>query len=161
MTGRTHDLVAFTGMIMVLAYLPVTDMSLATAVVGFGANMLGGLGPDLDEATADIWDKLRGGSLISRIISPLLGGHRLISHSILGMWLIGIGLKWLLAKIGAVLIVDMNIVWWAFMIGYASHLISDMLTKEGVPLLFPIPIKFGFPPFKALRITTGKIMEKA
>ncbi len=161
MTGRTHDLAAFTAMVAVLAYQPVFEMSLATAVVSFGANMLGGLGPDLDEATADIWRKMRGGSIISRIVSPLLGGHRLISHSLLGVWLIGIGLKWLLAKISGVLIVDMDIVWWAFMIGYVSHLVSDTITKEGVPWLFPIPIKFGFPPFKALRITTGEMMEKA
>jgi membrane-bound metal-dependent hydrolase YbcI (DUF457 family) len=55
---------------------------------------------------------------------------------------------------------DAHIVWWAFMIGVASHLFMDMFTKEGVPLLLPIPVKFGIPPLKALRLTTGKIGEK-
>jgi hypothetical protein len=35
----------------------------------------------------------------------------------------------------------------------------DSFTKEGVPWLLPIPIKFGFPPLKRLRVTTGKLGE--
>lgn len=45
------------------------------------------------------------------------------------------------------------------MIGYFSHLFMDMFTREGVPLLLPIPVKFGLPPFKRLRMTTGKAIE--
>lgn len=55
--------------------------------------------------------------------------------------------------------IDIDIVWWAFMIGMASHLIMDTFTKEGVPWLLPLPVKFGIPPFRAWRITTGKIGE--
>lgn len=47
------------------------------------------------------------------------------------------------------------------MVGYISHLLMDTVTKEGVPWLFPIPIKFGIPPFKAFRIKTGGLIEKA
>jgi membrane-bound metal-dependent hydrolase YbcI (DUF457 family) len=56
--------------------------------------------------------------------------------------------------------VDQVVVWWAFMMGVASHLMADALTKEGVPFFFPIPIKLGFPPIKFLRITTGEWVEK-
>lgn len=42
------------------------------------------------------------------------------------------------------------------MIGMASHLVMDTFTKEGVPWLLPIPVKFGIPPLKRFRITTGK-----
>ena len=45
------------------------------------------------------------------------------------------------------------------MIGYTAHLLADGLTEEGLPLLFPIRIKFGFPPFKKWRIKTGGWME--
>jgi membrane-bound metal-dependent hydrolase YbcI (DUF457 family) len=45
------------------------------------------------------------------------------------------------------------------MIGMLSHLVMDTLTKEGVPWFLPIPIKLGFPPKKAWRITTGKWVE--
>jgi membrane-bound metal-dependent hydrolase YbcI (DUF457 family) len=55
---------------------------------------------------------------------------------------------------------DAHIVWWAFMIGVASHLFMDMFTKEGIPLLLPVPIKFGIPPIRTLRLTTGKLGEK-
>lgn len=56
--------------------------------------------------------------------------------------------------------VQIDLVWWAFMIGMLSHLIMDSFTKEGVPWLLPIPVKFGFPPLRRLRITTGKFTEK-
>ncbi|MBI4136640.1 metal-dependent hydrolase, partial [Candidatus Roizmanbacteria bacterium] len=46
------------------------------------------------------------------------------------------------------------------MIGYFSHLVTDSMTTQGVPWLFPIPIRFGIPPIKALRIKTGGFMEK-
>jgi hypothetical protein len=36
----------------------------------------------------------------------------------------------------------------------------DTLTTEGVPWLLPIPIKFGIPPIKALRIQTGGLVER-
>ena len=55
--------------------------------------------------------------------------------------------------------VQIEYVWWAFIIGMISHLIMDSFTKEGVPWLLPIPIKFGFPPIRKFRITTGKWVE--
>ncbi|HET7320505.1 MAG TPA: metal-dependent hydrolase, partial [Candidatus Saccharimonadales bacterium] len=55
--------------------------------------------------------------------------------------------------------VNNGYVWWAFMIGMLSHLAMDTLTKEGVPWLLPIPIKFGIPPLRKFRITTGKLVE--
>lgn len=161
MTGRTHDLSAFTALVMILATQDVPSMSLATAVVGFGATMIGGLTPDIDEPAAEFWTRLPAGSIIGRIIKPFMGGHRVISHSLVGVFIIGWLVKFLLGKISGVLIVDMDIVWTAFMIGYISHLIVDSFTKEGVPWLFPIPIKIGFPPFKFMRITTGGTTEKA
>jgi hypothetical protein len=35
----------------------------------------------------------------------------------------------------------------------------DTITKEGVPWLFPIPVRMGLPPFKLLRVTTGSFVE--
>jgi membrane-bound metal-dependent hydrolase YbcI (DUF457 family) len=55
--------------------------------------------------------------------------------------------------------IDSQVVWIAFMIGLISHLVMDMFTKEGVPWLLPVPIKFGLPPLRQLRITTGKASE--
>ena len=56
--------------------------------------------------------------------------------------------------------VDVRFVWYAFIVGYLSHLVMDTVTKEGVPWLLPIPFKFGFPPIRRLRITTDTWVEK-
>lgn len=161
MTGRTHDLAAFTALSYIVATQPLQEISLATGLVAISANFLGGLAPDLDQSTSSFWGKIRGGSIFGKLIAPLLGGHRFISHSIVGIILFGILLDKLLNLAGSVLFVDMNIVWWAFMIGFVSHLVMDTLTKEGVPWLFPIPIHFGIPPLSFLRIKTGGIIEKS
>ena len=161
MTGRTHDLSAFTALTITLALLSIPHMSLGTAVVAFGANMVGGLAPDLDQPSAKLYSDIRGGRILSKIIDPLLGSHRFLSHSILGIALFGFLSKFLLDAISGVLLVDMQIVWWAFMIGFVSHLVMDTLTKEGVPWLFPVPLHFGFPPFKFLRLKTGGFIEKS
>lgn len=160
MTGRTHDLAAFTALTLYLAYQPVPQMTLATAVTAFGANMIGGLLPDIDDETSDIWDKIRGGSVIGKIIHPLLGHHRMISHSILGMVVIGFLINLILGAVNRIVLVDMSVVLWAIMLGYLSHLVMDSLTPEGVPWLFPIPIRMGFPPVRTFRIKTGGLLEK-
>lgn len=160
MLGRTHDLAIFTSLSYLVATQPLPEMSLATAITSFGASFVGALIPDIDQSTADIWKRLPAGTIFSRILAPLLGGHRFISHSFLGLGLFGFLSKVSFEAASQVVLVDMKIVWAAFMIGYLSHLLMDTLTKEGVPWLFPIPTKFGFPPFRFLRIKTGGVIEK-
>jgi membrane-bound metal-dependent hydrolase YbcI (DUF457 family) len=159
MTSRTHDLAAFTALSSVFVITPLVQMSLATLFVSIFANMIGGLIPDLDNHSSEIWDKIRGGSFVSALITPLFGGHRLFSHSLLGTIFFGYISHLFLSAISHILVVDMNVVWWAFMIGFISHLLMDGITKEGIPLLFPIHINFGFPPLRLLRFRTGSIGE--
>lgn len=160
MTGRTHDLAAFTALTITISVIPIGHMTLATALVAIGSNMLGGLAPDIDQSTGALWKKVRFGSILGKIAYPIFGGHRNISHSLLGILFFGIAAKFILTLISSVLIVDMNIVWWAFMIGVVSHLIADTFTHSGVPWLFPLPTNFGIPPIKALRFHTGSFIEK-
>ncbi len=160
MTGRTHDLAAFSALTYIVAASPIIHMSLATALCAFTANLIGGLTPDIDQPTADLWHKLPGGTFYSRLFTPLMGGHRFISHSIIGIVLFGFLAHFILVLMSKSLLTNMNIVWWAFMIGYISHLIMDSFTREGVPWLFPIPFKFGLPPITAFRIKTGGFLEK-
>ena len=161
MTGRTHDLAAFTLLLGVVALEPLHKMSLATVLVAFSANMIGGLAPDIDQSSASLYRKIRGGNIIAKLIDPLLGGHRFISHSIVGVLMFGFLARIILEMLGTFVLVDMEIVWWAFMIGFASHLLTDFFTHDGIPLLFPIPIHFGFPPFSFLRMKTGGVVEKS
>lgn len=161
MTGRTHDLAAFTALTCIIAFTQIPHISFATGIVAFGANMIGGLAPDIDQPTGTLWRKLPAGTLYSRLFTPFLGGHRFLSHSLAGFILFGFLSQLLLKLLSHVLIVNMHIVWWSFLIGYASHLVMDTITKEGVPWLFPLPFHFGFPPVTFLRIKTGGLIEKA
>ena len=161
MTGRTHDLTAFTALGYLVASYPIPYISLSTAIGAVSANLIGGLFPDLDQPTGRLWRELPAGTIFGKILAPLFGGHRFISHSLLGLFIFGYGVKYLLNLMSSTILIDMHVIWIAFMLGYVSHLVMDSITKEGVPWLFPVPIKFGFPPFKFMRIKTGGLAEQA
>ncbi|MGF7228432.1 MAG: metal-dependent hydrolase [Candidatus Saccharibacteria bacterium] len=160
MIGRTHDVAAATALGAVVIFGPARTITLATALVAILANQIGGIAPDIDQPTAPFWRNLPIGGPIGKVFDKLLGGHRFITHSILGLALFGLLLHLLLVTLTPIMPhVDTGMVWWAFMIGMLSHLVMDSFTKEGVPWLLPIPIKFGFPPLRRLRIATGKLGE--
>ena len=160
MTGRTHDLAAFTLLSLVFVALPeVPHVSLPTLLVAFSANFVGGLFPDIDQPTSDFWDNFRLGPYLAKVICPALGGHRHISHSFLGFVLTAVGSQLLFTVLGTIVLVDMNIVWWCFMIGVASHYLTDFFTRDGLPLLWPLKNKFGFPPWRWMRMEGGSWVE--
>jgi inner membrane protein len=159
-TGRTHDLAAITALGAVVLFEPLPTISLSTALMALLANQIGGIAPDIDQPTAPFWRNLPIGGFFGRIFDRVLGGHRFLTHSLLGVALFGLvvhlGLQFVQPLLGQI---NIGYVWWAFMIGLVSHLILDSFTKEGVPWLLPIPVKFGLPPLKSLRLTTGKKFE--
>lgn len=160
MTGRTHDLAALSLLNVIVATSAVPSMSVATALVAVSACAIGGLAPDIDQPTAALWRRLPAGTFWGQLLSPLLGRHRFISHSIVGIFLFGYVSKFLLQLMSTFVLVDIDIVWYAFMIGFISHLLIDTITRDGVPWLFPIPWRFGFPPIRVLRIKSGGVIEK-
>ena len=160
MTARTHDLAAITALGIVFLVMPLQSVTLATVIVAIFSNLVGGIAPDIDQPTAPLWRNLPVGKYIGKFFDKMLGGHRFISHSIIGLVLFGFLFHLILILLHPIMgSVNIGYVWWAFMIGMASHLVMDTLTKEGVPWLLPIPVKFGFPPVKKWRITTGKWVE--
>jgi inner membrane protein len=160
MTARTHDLAAITALGVVVLVHPPEAVRLSTVLIAILANQLGGIAPDIDQPTAPLWRNLPVGKFVGRIFDRLLGGHRFLSHSLLGLALFGFLANLLLHFIHPLMPhVDIQLVWYAFLIGMASHLVMDTFTKEGVPWLLPIPIKFGLPPLKKFRVTTGKKFE--
>jgi len=160
MTARTHDVAAATALaVVVLIYAP-ESLRLSTMLVALLANQLGGIAPDIDQPTAPLWRNLPEGHFVGKFFGKLLGGHRFISHSLAGLALFAYLSNLLLHFLHPVMPhVDIRLVWWAFIIGYVSHLVMDSLTKEGVPWLLPIPFKFGLPPLRKFRVTTGKAVE--
>jgi inner membrane protein len=160
MTGRTHDLAAITALGALVLIEPLHTMTLATALISILANQIGGIAPDIDQPTAPLWRNLPEGKFVGKIVGKGMGGHRFITHSVLGAAIFGVLVYYLLRFLHPIMPhVNSGYVWWAFMIGMISHLIMDTFTKEGVPWLLPIPVKFGFPPIKSLRLTTGKFVE--
>lgn len=161
MTGRTHDLAAFTALSLTIIFLPLHKVTFATGIVAIVSNLVGGIAPDIDQPTAPFWRNLPVGGVVGRILDRLLGGHRFLSHSLIGVALFGIGWHYFLQFLKpSIPSIDTNVIWWTFMIGFVSHLVMDTFTHEGVPWLLPVPVKFGLPPFKLFRLQTGGIMER-
>lgn len=161
MIGRTHDLAALTSLVLVVSVNRPLTISLSTLLLGLVANQIGGIIPDIDQPTAPFWRNLPIGNLFGKVFSKVSGGHRFITHSLLGVVLFGLAVRALLTFLSPLLgSTNLGYVWWSFMIGMVSHLIMDSLTKEGVPLLLPFSWHFGLPPLKAFRITTGKKVEQ-
>jgi inner membrane protein len=160
MIARTHDLAAMTTLAVVFLVSPVQTFTLSTVILAIVANLIGGITPDIDQPTAPFWRNLPIGNIFGKVFGRMAGGHRFLTHSIIGVALAGYVFNLLLTFLHPIMpSVDISIVWWAFMIGIVSHLIMDSFTKEGVPWLLPIPVKFGFPPVKSWRITTDTWVE--
>lgn len=160
MTARTHDTAALALLLVATLVWPPAQMTGATAIVALLANQLGGIAPDIDQPTAPLWRNLPVGRYIGKMFGTLVGGHRFLCHSLLGLVAFAVGAGLLLELLQPILPpIDTGFVWTAFVLGVVSHLIMDTLTKEGVPWLLPLPFKFGFPPVRAWRITTGKKAE--
>lgn len=160
MTARTHDVFAFASLITVASYYPPALLNTTTLIASLVGNVIGALLPDIDQASNRLWDLLPGGDYLGKILKNLFLSHRTLSHSLLGVFLISKFLDWLTPKFLNPALIDAQIVNLAIMIGYISHLLIDMLTKEGIPLFFPFKLKIGFPPIASLRIKTGKKFEK-
>jgi len=123
--------------------------------------MVGALTPDLDQPTANLWRRLLAGRAIGRIFNKFSGGHRHLTHSLIGILIIGFGLRWLLTHlINPVYINESFIIWRAFMIGYISHPIADSFTDHGVPWFWPLSPHIKIPPGPgSVRVTTGSLVE--
>ncbi len=159
MTARTHDAFAFASFVTAAVLFPPQKITLLTLGVSIIANNIGGLFPDLDQASNRLWDLLPGDHAMGNALRKLFLAHRTITHSALGLGIVWfVGTQWL-SKMFNPAYIDGTVVFWSFFVGILSHMIADSLTKEGLPLLFPIPWKFGIPPIKALRVTTGSWVE--
>jgi inner membrane protein len=159
--ARTHDTAALAALLLVTLVIPLPVLNLSTVLLALLANQIGGIVPDIDQPTAPLWRNLPIGKYLGRLVGNSLGGHRFLTHSILGVVLFGFLARALLGYLTPLLNhANTGFIWWAFMIGMISHLLLDSFTKEGVPLFLPLPVKVGLPPLKKLRITTGKNLEK-
>lgn len=159
MTSKTHNVVAFACLLSATLYYPPHALNFLTLFSSVVGNIIGALSPDLDQASNRLWDLLPGGDYMGRIFRPFFLGHRSLSHSLLGTFIYFQILVWVLPRILNPAYLDVKIVLVSMMIGYISHLLSDSITEEGLPLFFPLQWKFGFPPIREWRMKTGKWFE--
>lgn len=159
MTAKTHNAFAVATLVTAAAFFPPDRLNVLTLVGAIIAADIGALIPDMDGAGNRLWDLFPAGKTAGKFLRRVFYKHRTITHSIVGMYIIFKGLEWLLPKFLNPAFVDPNIILWSIMIGYASHLLADSLTEEGLLLLFPLNLTFGFPPIKKWRIKTGKWFE--
>lgn len=161
MLGTTHQMVA---LLTALWWLITYPLSLGPVVgtMSVIAVMVGALTPDLDHPTANIWRRLLGGRAIGNIFQAFSGGHRHMTHSVLGM----VGIGWLTHWLMLTLLTpsfhdEARVIWFAFMIGYISHPIADTLTDIGVPWFWPLKWHIRIPPGpEEVRVTTGSLVER-
>lgn len=113
---------------------PTTYIAIGLTIVG-GA--VGGLLPDIDHPNSKIGRKVPP---VSKLIN-LLCGHRGFTHTLLAVilftYLLFI-LNGLLPMWAKEYMIPMSL---GLIVGYSSHLLLDMLTVSGIPLLFPFTKK--------------------
>lgn len=159
MTSRTHDAFAFASLVTAAAFVPLPSMTLLTAVGAVIAADIGAAIPDMDTAGNRLWEMLPQGAKVGKILKHVFYKHRTFTHSLIGVYTIYRFLEWLFPRILNSEMVDPAIILWSTMIGIVSHLVSDALTEEGIPIFFPIRFTFGLPPVKSIRIKTGGWFE--
>ena len=160
MTARTHDAIAFTSLFAVAVYISPAELNLYTLFAAIIGNQIGSILPDIDQAGNRLWDFLPAGDTLGKYLRRIFYKHRTITHSIIGVVIIFIFFGWLLPKIFNATVINPQIVLVAIMIGVIAHLVADSFTEEGIPLFFPLKLKFGIPPITSWRIKTDGWFEK-
>jgi len=160
MTSRTHDLFAFASLVTVAVNYPPVSLNVTTLVAASVGSIVGSLLPDIDQASNRLWDLLPAGHVFGRVLKNLFLHHRTISHSLLGIFILNGALSWLFPKLFNPNFINVQIIYYAIMVGFISHLFLDGFTEEGIPLFFPLKWKIGFPPIASWRIKTGQWFEK-
>ena len=84
------------------------------------------------------------------LLAAAFSKHRGITHSLIGLVCATYAVEsWLGAS------------WMIFAVGYASHLLADMLTDRGVPLLWPLKQDFSLPTGLSTGRFFSSLVEKA
>lgn len=143
--GDTHAAIggaAFLGDCAIAGMAPgIHIWSAGVLISGWVIASISALGPDID-SKGSIISQLFGypSQLISFGIRKAFGGHRKITHSILGLLIIAVLLY---------LAVMAGLPYWvgyAIGIGWVSHVAADSLTTMGCPWIWPVDLhNYGLP----------------
>lgn len=134
MNGKTHLVI---GVAVGMATAQAMNIPLQ---IGAAMGAVAALLPDIDHPQSYITSFIPFGFLVAKVI----GGHRGITHSLVAL---AIG-----ALAARPLVSDEYLL--IFVAAYLSHLMADMCTADGVPLLLPIGFRFKILPGVILRYTS-------
>lgn len=149
MTGKHHAIAGVcVGGCLTVSAVYAGDYELLPIVSGFVGAVLGSLFPDIDTSTSKMGKKLKP---ISKIINKMFG-HRGFFHCPLLI----IGLFFLFKYIFETNnITEYSIAYMGFLFGIGIHLVCDMMTKGGIPVLYP----FYTAKFSLTRLKSGSEKE--
>ena len=131
MTGKHHLIAGVcVGSCLTTSVIISGNYEAIPIATGFLGAVVGSLFPDIDTSTSKIGRKIK---IISKIINNIFG-HRGLFHCPLLI----IGLFFLFRYIfERNAITEYNIAYIGFLFGMGIHLVCDMFTKGGIPVLYP------------------------
>ncbi len=102
--------------------------------------------------------------------AQFLGGHRGFTHSLLGVLLLSLFFAMIVLSLPIVFVMskmnlqpvlfeEVKIAFEAIITGWIMHIAADSITRGGVPLFWPLPTRYGFPPKSLWRFKVGTIWE--
>jgi membrane-bound metal-dependent hydrolase YbcI (DUF457 family) len=138
--GVVSSQVVWLASLPLTARAPTPELQIKGAVAGFLVAALASFLPDLDHPMSTV------GRYIPGWIRHLMGGHRMLSHSLLA-----VGSAWWLTGY----LLENPIIANAVAVGWGVHIFLDMLTKQGAGLLYPLTRR----KFRIGWMTTGSEAE--
>lgn len=128
-----------------------SDIASFEGMIFITGAVIGSLFPDIDHRGSYLGRKAK----ITSTITNALFGHRGITHSpiVMGAFVFFL---YLLSKLFIVTSPFIKLWFIGFFLGILSHIFLDMLTKGGVPLLYP----FSKKKISLTNIKTGSVGEK-
>lgn len=140
MMGKSHLIIGLGvgALLATVTNADITHIGLLAMVAGAGAML-----PDIDHRHAPIRQRL---GIVGNVLLFWLP-HRGLTHSLL-----------VLVAVSGLAVFFWHIFGLALAAGYASHLIADMTTQRGLPILYPWKANFYVLPH-GFRVTTGKLSE--
>jgi len=122
--------------------------SFVTLGIVLAGSILGSLLPDIDHPNSRIGRKL---PVVSRVVNKVFG-HRGFTHTLLAQLLLVLSLFMLSGVVPRGITGYYLPFAFGLIVGYASHLLLDMLTVSGIPLLYPFITR----PIRLARFKTGR-----
>lgn len=148
MRGSTHMAVGMAAGALICQQFNLQPFE--PVVIVLGLSVFGSVLPDIDHPESWISRRLW---FASWMVHPFLS-HRGLTHSALALLLIFIG--WGMAMTSPEIPIRFEWVHGlALLGGYASHLVADLLTPQGVRLLYPLPGRWRLVPDLAFFETGG------